>query len=212
MRMNAPDMDDSGRPAGGLGASDRLAAKSGSDLGVSDCLRVSRLGDAVRIEVSGLGNLRLAPTLRIFVESELRAGTTNFVVDLANCRGMDSTFMGTFIGLSAEIKSRLGWFCLANVSPDNLRLLRMLGVLHLISVHDGRFPAPEEEAAVINPTNDPYARQKQIREAHLLLMEADPVNRERFGPFIQALEAEMTGAPIIIPPRAGGKAVPENGD
>ena len=206
--MNAPKMDNGGRSD----ASTRRMAGSGAGAGASDCLRVSRLGDAIRIEVFGLGNLHLAPALQTFVESELRAGATSFIVDLASCRGMDSTFMGTFIGLSSEIKARLGWFCLANVSHDNLRLLKMLGVLHLVSIHEGGFPAPPGETAVISPTNDPYAKQNQIRQAHLLLMEADSANRERFGPFMRALEAEMSGAPVIIPPRGKkGRSAPEGG-
>lgn len=163
-------------------------------------LSVSRADDAVLIQVYGLGNMFLAPTLRAFVESELRSGFLNFVVDLKNCQGMDSTFMGTFIGLSTEIKKRYGWFCLVNVSEDNMRLLKMLGVLHMVSIHEGDFPAGDAESTTLYPTNDPYARQKQIHSAHTLLMDADPLNKERFGPFIKALEEEMADVPTILPP------------
>ncbi|MCC8166899.1 MAG: hypothetical protein LIQ31_12285, partial [Planctomycetes bacterium] len=50
------------------------------------------------------------------------------------------------------------------------------------------------------PTTDPYARQKQIHSAHKLLLDADPENVKRFGPFIKALEAEMAEIPTIVPP------------
>lgn len=172
--------------------------------GSGNQLRISRAEDAVLVQVIGLGNMFLAPTLHAFVESELKAGFSNFVVDLKLCDGMDSTFMGTFIGLSTEIKNRFGWFCLVNVSEENMRLLKMLGVLHMVSIHEGEFPVPAGETTTLIPTNDPYARQKQIHSAHRLLLDADPENEKRFGPFIKALEAEMADVPTIIPPGEKG--------
>lgn len=171
-------------------------------------LDVARADEAVLIEVVGLGNMFLAPSLQAFVESELRAGFVNFVIDLKKCRGMDSTFMGTFIELSAMVKKRIGWFCLVNAADENLRLLKMLGIIHLVTIHKGAFPAFEGKVTSLYPTNDPYARQKQIHSAHRLLLDADPRNRERFGPFIKALEEEMADIPIILPPSDPDAPVP----
>lgn len=165
-------------------------------------LNVARADDAVLVEVIGLGSMFLAPTLQAFVESELRAGFLNFIIDLKKCGGMDSTFMGTFIGLSLAVKKRAGWFCLVNVSEENHRLLNMLGVLHMVSIHQGSFPVVEGKSTSLYPTSDPYARQKQIHSAHRLLIDADPMNQERFGPFIKALEEEMSDIPTILPPPA----------
>lgn len=167
-------------------------------------LCVYRAEDAVLVQVVGLGNMFLAPTLHAFVESELKAGFSSFVIDLEQCTGMDSTFMGTFIGLSAEVKRNFGWFCLVNVSDDNMRLLQMLGVLHMVSVHEGEFPPAAGEYTTLFPTNDPYVRQKQIHSAHRLLMDSHPENEKRFGPFIKALEAEMNDVPTILPPKEEG--------
>lgn len=171
--------------------------QSGSD----NRLQVSRAEDAVLVQVVGLGNMFLAPTLHALVESELRAGFSNFIVDLKFCSGMDSTFMGTFIGLSNLVKQNYGWFCLVHVSDENRRLLKMLGVMHMVSVHEGEMPMVEGKTTTLFPTTDPYVRQKQIHSAHRNLMDADPENVKRFGPFIQALEAEMADdIPTILPP------------
>ena len=170
-----------------------------------NCLKVTRADDAVLVQVHGLGNLHLAPTLQTFIEAEIGSGLMHFVVDLHYCLGLDSTFMGTFIGLSRLIKNRFGWFCLVNVSDDNRRLLKMLGIINMVSINDVPFPMPKGELTVLNPTNDPYVRQKQIHEAHKLLMDADPANKERFGPFIQALEDELADIPKILPPNPGKK-------
>lgn len=168
--------------------------------GAGNRLSVSRAEDAVVIQVHGLGNMFLAPTLISFVTSEVKAGFRSFVVDLRYCDGMDSTFMGSFIELTGNVQDAGGWFCLVNVSRENARLLKMLGVLHMVPIHDGDFAMPEAKATTLDPTTDPYIRQKQIHTAHRLLMEADPENITRFGPFIKALEAELADIPTILPP------------
>lgn len=183
---------------------------SGSDTPASEnFLKVSRADEAVLIQVHGLGNMYLAPTLQSFVESEMNAGFLSFIVDLKHCQGLDSTFMGTFIGLSMMVKNKFGWFCLVNVSEDNRRLLKMLGIIHLVSIHEGEFPVAEGEMTTLNPTNDPYVRQKQIHGAHRLLMDADPANQARFGPFIKALEEEMLSVPRILPPKSRSQGKPD---
>ncbi len=168
-------------------------------------LTVARIDDAVLVQVHGLGNMFLAPTLQSFVESELHSGFLNFIVDLRDCQGMDSTFMGTFIGLSTKVRQKFGWFCLVNVSDENRRLLKMLGVIHLVSVHEDDFPTNPGETKVLYPTTDPYARQKQIHSAHSLLVQASPENQERFAPFLKALEAELADVPTILPPDENGE-------
>lgn len=155
----------------------------------SNRIVVSRATDAVIVSVFGLGNMFLAPTLRSFVETELKQGFTNFVIDLTHCEGMDSTFMGTFIGLSNQVRS-YGWFCLVNVSEDNRRLLKMLGVSHFVDVRDERFPIPEGKTTALYPTADPYVRTQQIRDAHKLLIQVNPENAALFAPFIEELENE----------------------
>lgn len=162
--------------------------------GPGNALSVSRAKDAVLIQILGLGNMFLAPTLQSFVESELKMGLRNFIIDMQKCEGMDSTFMGTFIGLSMKVKSAEGWFCLVNISEANMRLLKMLGVLHMVSIHEGEFPEPTGKATLLYPTRDPQVRQNQIYTAHRLLIDADPENEKIFGPFVKALEAELFGA------------------
>lgn len=181
---------------------ERMEQMAGSNPqpGAGNRLCVSRAEDAILVQVVGLGNMFLAPTLHSLVESELKSGFLSFVIDLKDCEGMDSTFMGTFIGLSTAVKRQYGWFCLVNVSDENMRLLRMLGVLHMVSIHEGDFPAPQSECTILYPTNDPYVRQKQIHSAHRMLMDSDPENVKRFGPFIKALEQEMADVPTILPP------------
>lgn len=168
--------------------------------GLESSLGVSRIDNAALVQVFGLGNMHLAPTLHEFVHNEIEKGTANFIVDLRECTGMDSTFMGTFIGLSDATQAVGGWFCLVNPGPDNLNLLKMLGVHNMVTIHDDDFPSrPQDVVTMLHPTDDAFARLEQVREAHLRLVDADPENKARFGPFLKAMEAELSVAPVIIP-------------
>ncbi|MDR3211896.1 MAG: STAS domain-containing protein [Planctomycetota bacterium] len=174
-------------------------------------LKVARVDETVVVQVFGLGNMFLAPTLQAFIESEIASGHLSFIIDLNHCTGLDSTFMGTILCLSKLTGRKYGWFCLVNVADENRRLLKMLGVINMVSIHDGDFPVTPGKMTVLLPTTDVYARQKQIHGAHRFLMDADPANQERFGPFIKALEEEMSQVPKILPPQPSPKRKKDNG-
>ena len=169
-------------------------------------LQIARLDHAVLIRVRGLGNQLLAPVMQSFVESEIKIGFRHFVVDLQECSGLDSTFMGTFIGLACTVRDRDGWFCLINVSEENRRLLKMLGVLHVVPI---RSAYPVEDVATTNLyiMDNPSLRIKQIHSAHKSLIEIDAQNKERFSAFLAAMEAELNSIPIIKTPGSGNHCI-----
>lgn len=72
--------------------------------GARSQLAVARGPGVVVVRVIGVGNLRLAPALGELVETEMEAGYRRFVLDLAQCRGLDSTFMGCMVGLAQTLK------------------------------------------------------------------------------------------------------------
>jgi hypothetical protein len=60
---------------------------------------VARGGGAVIVRVIGTGNMLNAPALAEFADIQRAQGYRRFVFDLAECRGLDSTFMGSIVGL-----------------------------------------------------------------------------------------------------------------
>ena len=134
--------------------------------------------------------MHLAPTLQAFSEGGLREGCQRLAVDLAGCPGMDSTFMGTLVGLSITLRECNGWLCVTNVGPECERLMRMLGLWEVIPVLE-RSLEGMANFIQIKPDGDPVARLAVIREAHRRLIEIDTGNLERFGSFLEALEREV---------------------
>lgn len=155
------------------------------------CLDVARHGGTALVMVLGLGNMHLAPTLQAFVEDGIPEGCVRVVLDLGPCRGMDSTFMGTMVGLCSTLREHDGWLCVTNVGKDNERLLKTLGAWEFIAVIHR--PSPLESVPLVRlyPTTDTATRLQQIQTAHRHLVEIDEANRERFGSFLHAIETEM---------------------
>lgn len=162
-------------------------------------LEVTRHGGMAVVMVVGLGNMHLAPTLQAFVEDGIGKGFVRVALDLGRCDGLDSTFMGTMVGLSVTLKEQDGWLCVMHVGADNERLLRTLGVWEFISVIRPPRLDPSVQRVRLCPTADTGTRLQQIQQAHRHLVDIDEANRVRFGPFLAAVDKEMAELARLAP-------------
>ncbi len=153
-------------------------------------LKIARQEGAALCRVMGLGNMHVSYTLCDFITNQFGHGGRNFAIDLKECTGMDSTFMGGLVGLNEKAKTAGGWICLLNVSEVNRKLLEMIGVWGIVPVKEA-FALQEVETETLLPEDNPKARIKHIKRAHEHLVKVDERNRERFGRFLQTLEEEM---------------------
>ncbi len=153
-------------------------------------IEIARQDTSVLMRVVGLGNMNISLTMMDFVRQATRAGYRNFAMDLKDCDGMDSTFMGTIVGMLRDIREQHGWLCLLNVSRANHDLLDMIGVGKFVTFKD-EFPVVAVETECLVSVADPKRRMLHIREAHANLIDVDQRNRERFGRFLMQLENEM---------------------
>lgn len=165
-------------------ASNNTSGKTGN------YIEVARQERTVLLRIHGLGNMNISHVLHEFVEAQLKLEYKNFVVDLDPCKGMDSTFMGTLVGMSSAVKDKGGWLCLVNVSDQNRELLKMIGVWGLVPIKDGHdIKAVETEC--LRPDRRSSSRLRHIRDAHKNLVKVDERNKEKFGRFLAELEREM---------------------
>ena len=125
----------------------------------------------------------------------IQRGHRNFVVDLAACELMDSTFMGTMAGIALRLRE-LGSGGLTVLNPNirNQSLLENLGLDHLFSFElpEGVRPPPRQAAQepLNSATTDAAAQQAAILSAHEALVEADPENEERFKDVLELLKQD----------------------
>jgi len=95
----------------------------------NDDLQAAIDGNKIFIRVTGRGSFKVSATLKQFIAEICAQQPVAFVVmDLSDCIGMDSTFMGVLAGLSGRLKQTGKILELINLSEKNEQLLATLGV------------------------------------------------------------------------------------
>lgn len=155
-------------------------------------IRIARSKDAVFVGVVGQGNMNNSGTFRAFADRMVTAGYRNFVVDLAECRGMDSTFLGILFSIIQPPRGKKApELIVVNPGPHNVKLLEGVGLAELIKIKREPTPIPGLSFEVLEDSTDPQMRLQTIREAHENLLRLDRRNEEQFGPFLRALTKEL---------------------
>lgn len=161
----------------------------------SDDLQAAIQGDKIFIRVTGRGSFKVSSTLKQFIgEIIAKQPVTHIVLDLSDCIGMDSTFMGVLAGLSGRLKQTGQILELINLSEKNEKLLATLGVdkviAHYSHSHGHELPAGPTQSL---PTQD--ASKKDLAEtaltAHETLVELNEENRPRFKRVIEYLKDDV---------------------
>ena len=155
-------------------------------------IRVACAKDAIFVGVVGLGNMSNSSTFRAFAERMAGGGYRSFVVDLRECRGMDSTFLGILFAITqAAGGDEAVSVVVVNPGEHNYKILQSVGLTHVITVKPGDTDVPELEYEILEECPDPTLRLQTIREAHENLLRLDRRNEAQFGPFLRALTEEL---------------------
>ncbi len=174
----------------------------GNPVKESLCVALHRHRGLVR--VLGRGSYRISPALKEFGAAVLDQGAEGMVLDMSECVGMDSTFMGVLAGLAIRFKKEQrspGTVALIHLSPKLKRLLGTLGLDRLVEVHLAGH-VPEELAALSGeglqkngtPTEADTGRNEQMEtmlQAHEDLVKALPENLPQFKDVIEFLRQDV---------------------
>ena len=153
---------------------------------------VALCGDKIYVRAVGLASMNNTPALQTFVDEMLEKGATHVIVDLEGCSGMDSTFMGAVAGMAFPLgKGPAPRVTVINASPNNMRLLEGLGLGEVVELCHEWVASPCVQTERVSGEAPAEERLELIRDAHQKLIELDPRNREKFGPFLRLLEEEI---------------------
>lgn len=139
------------------------------------------------IKISGKANFASSIDFKLLCEELWQKGCAYFILDLADCMFMDSTFLGvlSWLGLKVNAAPADGidrTLELYNPTERITELLENLGVLHLFKVTRGQINLPEQcetrDVASANPTR--IEVKQTCLDAHQLLMEINPANVAKF--------------------------------
>jgi len=163
----------------------------------------------VRVRVAGRGTFRNGQPLRRYALEMIGNGARRFVVDLGQCEGMDSTFLGVLAGIGLQLRepANHGQVRLANVSTRNLELLQTVGLDRLFDLAQVNEPEsaglqmqrlPDSEVAQLPKVAAKKETADLMLEAHTNLIRADNRNLSKFKDVTAALRARTepnTGKP-----------------
>lgn len=156
------------------------------------------------IRCSGKGNFMSSPAVKQCSDHCLQRGTHCIVVDLEQCSGMDSTFMGMLAGLSMRLTKQVGGGRLeiAAASEKNVSSLEDLGLDALIEINPVGAIWSSRLAEIRNqladwelPSMTPRERSHEVLEAHKILAAANEENAEKFESVVQLLQNEIAAKP-----------------
>lgn len=150
------------------------------------------------VKIAGRANFNSSIDFRTLLNELRQQGYNYFVLDLADCLLMDSTFLGVLAGfglkMSAAESDREGRVIeLFNPNARIAELLENLGVLHLFKVAQSPLTLPQctdaPTPAPAEPTREEMTRA--CLEAHQTLMAMNPENASRFKDVAQFLAEDL---------------------
>src|SRR5215475_5678200 len=165
--------------------------------GVESSIQVGVRGPTVWVKVEGKGSFLNSGNLKEFAREMLHRGYREFVVDLADCPMMDSTFMGTMATVALRLRE-LGQGHI-HVVHCGSRCQELLSGLRLDQIFDVRAngASPPECGALERPPRiqSPEDRKREqtqtMLEAHEALSEAAPENILRFKDVLEFLRQDL---------------------
>lgn len=165
-----------------------------------DNLTAAYIDNAAVIRVEGRGSFKISPPMKQFIHQAINGhSTTRILIDMTDCIGMDSTFMGVVAGIACYIKSKPEiHFKLINLSNKNQKLFITLGVdrvvdYSLVATH-------EEEILIAHPTTKPqilasstdkFATATTSLDAHTTLVDINPENYAKFKSVVELLQNDV---------------------
>lgn len=155
-------------------------------------------GAWVYICVNGRGSFKNSPHLKRFVDKMAqRRDTSKIVINLGNCLGMDSTFMGVLAGMTTRLKKKDIDLLLTKLSSKNRALLHTLGVDQVVTIYgkSRETPTPQSSSKLqtINGRENPEEKETAatMLEAHQTLAGMNRANLDRFQDVITFLEEDL---------------------
>ncbi len=153
---------------------------------------VNAHSDPVVLKINGRATYLNSAPAADFLNAMIKRGCKRFLVDMLNCTGMDSTFLGILAGIGVDLLSQdpPGKITLVRLGARNLELARNVGLHRVLDVESGGFPmsfgAPAQPLSPVE--HDRIEQSRLILRAHEHLVEIDETNKTKFQDVISFLK------------------------
>lgn len=149
-----------------------------------------------------------SPAIKTFADERMASGENHIVMDLQNCSGMDSTFMGTLAGIATRLMAGgEGGLQVAEPGERNRRSLEDLGLDFLMEIDPPEAPWRGRLDGIrtgLNPPQSPaklghVQRTRHVLEAHQTLSDVNEKNADEFSGVVNLLENELSEKEKLAP-------------
>jgi anti-sigma B factor antagonist len=159
-------------------------------------IEVAIVGDNVYLKPFGRACQNNCLGLPDFLDGMFREGCVKAAFDLADCTGMDSSFLGVIASAATVDPQRIGQtVVILNASAPLIVGLQRVGLLQLVNVIDEPVTPPEDVALrpvdLMHLPSTERQRISQIKVLHEHLAKLNDKNKVTFGPFLKMLDAEL---------------------
>ncbi|MAS95941.1 MAG: hypothetical protein CMO55_22275 [Verrucomicrobiales bacterium] len=176
-------------------------AKTSRIVSAESTILVGCFGSVAWVRVEGAANYENAGCIRDFLTGRFEKGWRQFVVDLEDCRGIDSTFIGILYRLAAKVSETDSGGSVEVINPGerNAKSISKLGLDSLIKIDREGSRWKEERELVAKNLTKPYhcaplekkEKTQLVLEAHEALLAANEENRSRFCDVVEFLRQDL---------------------
>ena len=159
-------------------------------------ISIAYIDGDIWIRIVGRGNFQCSPCLQKLVQEQLAKGHYNYIIDLEECQQLDSTFMGTLVGIAQRCKTKKkGRLQVINVSESNKQLMENLGLDQVFPIQPiaagKKFPLVDAEYSFVQITEAANASKESIEEivrsAHEALVKDNQANAPKFQNLLEII-------------------------
>ena len=130
--------------------------------------------DPVVLQVKGRANFENCLAARNFLFDRSNAGQNSFVIDLKECRGADSTFLGILAGLSNNVNAKGGSVLLTRPSEIVQLSVRHLGLDKLLKLSPTLDAKTQGSEALPEKLSSELEKAKLALQSHEELLKNNP--------------------------------------
>ncbi|WP_269526949.1 STAS domain-containing protein [Coraliomargarita parva] len=155
---------------------------------------VSAYSEPVVVRINGKANYLNCNDFREFIETMLRDGSSQFVLDFEGCTGMDSTFLGILAGTALELRKQPtpGVLVLCQLSERNYELICNLGLQNLLTIAEDLPEGSNKSTTEFSGLqNVEVSDARNVLKAHENLVKADDQNAAKFQDVIAFLRNQV---------------------
>ena len=150
---------------------------------------ISGSGEFYAVKVSGRATFECVAPLRTLSKQLDTADFKKVDIDLAECQGMDSTFMGVLAMMALRAKKIGAVISIYNANDLNRNLLYGLGLKRLFQFTEGTVDV-SGSAAEAQPV-DKITHATTVLEAHKTLMDVDQSNVGKFEKVVDYVQKDL---------------------